>query len=489
MIIKIIKWVIETIFWQLIFNQISKTYFGVLIGWFTTQLLAMTYMEIIRVLRDLISNRITNNNFIRILEATFGLQIRLLFDSIYKKFFWLGFVSTLLIYKQYLLFKKILLWPFKLGIFSFIFSIFGVDPSWFLGWFNIFSLNIPQWVYIQYLTLYSNWINWWKNTAEIKNLKTESLPHIPKNNMDLIEGSGQPTGENKILNKKNILIGLTVVTLIGIGIWDFFYYSGNGAGNGGTVNPNLPLNPPQGNQPIVITDNQTMGLPGVIDYDNLNEHQRNFLLDHLENRRNAGRMSMENYEYHRNRLLPPLPVYEGPTVDQTIPPITEAGQPDHTTVSQPESTPSSAVQSNTSGLENNPEFNQYFADPNAASTPFNPVTNDNSTASGSGRRSSNIITEVDPINPSSADIPNENPNIVVTPATPTEGPDSPSGLIGSNEASISNASDSVERPASPVGSTDSSETITPYRYGGQNEPSRYAIPRRPFDPVYRGNKD
>lgn len=202
MIIRIIKWILESIVWQLIFNQINKINLGELINWLITQLLTMSYRDTLTVLRDLISDRITNNNFIRVLEATYGLQVRLLFDRTSKKFFWVGFVLSLLVYKQYTLFKKFLLWPFKLGIFSFIFSIFGVDPSWFLGFFNIFSVNIPQWVYIQYITLYGNLINWWKNTAGIKNLKTESLPSIPNDTFGSIEGSDQSTGENKILNKK-----------------------------------------------------------------------------------------------------------------------------------------------------------------------------------------------------------------------------------------------------------------------------------------------
>jgi len=72
--------------------------------------------------------------------------------------------------------KRIFLWPFKLGIFTFIYSILGFDVTWFLNLFNFFTLNVPQWVYIQYLTLYSNWINWWHDTVKIKSLNNVSLP-------------------------------------------------------------------------------------------------------------------------------------------------------------------------------------------------------------------------------------------------------------------------------------------------------------------------
>jgi len=108
--------------------------------------------------------------------------------------------------------------------------------SWFLYWFNFFFFNIPQWVYIQYITLYSNWIDWWKDTVKIKNLNTNSLPIKSNNNTDLIEDEGS---KNKLFNKKNVIIGLGVIALIGVGILYYFYFSGNaGAGNNSGNNMN-----------------------------------------------------------------------------------------------------------------------------------------------------------------------------------------------------------------------------------------------------------
>ena len=120
-------------------------------------------------------------------------------DTHSKRFFWIAFVSILVIYKQFILFKRLLLWPFKLGVFTFIFTTFGIDLSWFLSWFNIFNFNIPQWVYIQYLILYSNWLNWWNKTVYIKNLTIDNpLPKILKSeSSELIEAN--ETDKNKYL--------------------------------------------------------------------------------------------------------------------------------------------------------------------------------------------------------------------------------------------------------------------------------------------------
>ena len=271
MIIKVFKWILESVFWQLIFNQINKINFVTLINYLITLLLTMSPISAIRLLKDLTLNRINNNLNFMVIATRFGIQPGNLIDTKSKKFFWLGLVSTLLIYRWFLLLKQLILWPFKLGLYSFIYMVSGIDLSWFLNWFDSFSVNIPKWVYFQYLMLYSNWLNWWKNTAEIKNLTTETLPPIPKDNTDRL--TTVEIENNSWINIKNIIIGLTVIALIGVGIW-YFYYSGpgTGAGNGGAGNPgnggvgnNNPVfvpNPPAPNpnpipHQISVTDNQS----------------------------------------------------------------------------------------------------------------------------------------------------------------------------------------------------------------------------------------
>ena len=139
--------------------------------------------------------------FFAVTLALGGLNPNELINTKSKKAFWVGFVFTILIYRQFILFKRLFLWPFKLGIYSFIYSISGIDMSWFLGLFNIFSFNIPQWVYFQYFTLYNNWLSWWNNTV---NVKSVSLPSNKNINLENIYSEQDiPTEtENKILNKK-----------------------------------------------------------------------------------------------------------------------------------------------------------------------------------------------------------------------------------------------------------------------------------------------
>lgn len=109
MIIRIIKWILKAIFWQLIFKQINRINFLTLFQWFTTQFLALSFRDSTTVLRDLVSDRITNNKFYRALETTFGLQVRLLFDRTSNNFFWIGLVFSLLFYRWFVLLKNFLI--------------------------------------------------------------------------------------------------------------------------------------------------------------------------------------------------------------------------------------------------------------------------------------------------------------------------------------------------------------------------------------------
>lgn len=280
MINRFINYILHTISWNFIFRFISRMNFRLITSNLRAQILTMTIIQSLLFLRDLILNRASNNYFIRIITATPALRDinpNELINTNPKKIFWVGFVSTLIIYRQYILIKKFVLWPFKLGIYAFIYAVSGIDLSWFLSWFDIFKINIPQWVYVQYLNLYCNWLEWWKGTVQINNLKPETIPHIPKvkDNPDLVE-----VESNKFINKKNIIIGVTVIALIGIGIWYFFYSSNGNSGNGGgAVNPpntnggNIFYpNPPAPNtndvpHTITISDNQTIPAEPGTTYD------------------------------------------------------------------------------------------------------------------------------------------------------------------------------------------------------------------------------
>lgn len=303
-----------------------------ILNFLTNLVLTMSPINLLRFIISLVTNTISNNIFFSMIALTTGININTFTNTRIKTLFWLFFVFIITLYRTYVLFKKIFLWPFKLGVYTFIGAISGLDLTWFLGWFDFFTLNIPKWVYVQYLTLYSNWINWWYNTGHIKNLNTDLLPSIK--NIYKLEDTDEPAeSSNKYFNKKNIIIAITVISLIvvGAGIWYYIYSGNTGAGGGGNqpnppntvfVNnppaPNVSSVPSGSNSPVVaaaldnphqinINDNQIIDTnfrvnPGVR-YNPINSN----LIDRLESLRNEGKISPTEERSLLDQFLRPGP--------------------------------------------------------------------------------------------------------------------------------------------------------------------------------------
>ena len=240
--------------------------FNLITSNFRAQLLTLSLMQSLIFLRDIILNRVSNNIFFRIVTSTptiGGVSPNDLINTNPKIIFWVTFVSTLILYKQYILFKKFILWPFKIGIYAFIYAISGFDVSWVLSFFDIFKFNVPQWVYVQYLNLYSNWLNWWKDTAKINNIKPESIPKA-KIKPESVEVIKKP-----FLTNTEIVITLSVAAILicGFIVWYYWDVPGSGGGNGNNILVPNPPAPTSNTIPhtISITDNQTPAIPTILD--------------------------------------------------------------------------------------------------------------------------------------------------------------------------------------------------------------------------------
>lgn len=252
--IRIIKNLLVNIVWQFLFDSISKVDFKRLFNNISTLFNSMSLRELIRLYWDAVLDRLNENRYYRIIYNQTSNNTRAILDRNNNKFILLSFIFSFIVYRWLRLFKKIILWPFKLGVFSFFYSIFGIDLSWLLGWFDIFYINIPQWVYIQYLTLYNNWLGWWNSTVNIKKLNNVPLPKSSANVKEKFEPESIEMVEPDRLNKKKIIIIVTVIALLGLGIWYFYFYDVNGSGTGG----NSPTSSSgSSSHPITINNNQT----------------------------------------------------------------------------------------------------------------------------------------------------------------------------------------------------------------------------------------
>jgi len=269
--IKIIKSILYNISWSFLFSSINKIEFINILNNLNTYLRALKLKELFRILKFLITDKLSDSPILRPVIYPFEIELKVLVDNVYKKIFLFGFIFTIITNVWFNLFKKIFLLPFKLGIFSFLYSILGFDVSWFLNIFNFFPLNIPNWVYIQYLTLYNNWLSWWYSSVNIK-----SITSVPLNEAKKMKKSVDKKDLIEIETPKNKTVWyvIGVVTVIGGVCFILWYFDcfnsskpgpeqnpvasmvSNVAGNAGIVSP-VGDNAHQ----IQVTNNQTSTVP------------------------------------------------------------------------------------------------------------------------------------------------------------------------------------------------------------------------------------
>jgi len=228
--IKIIKFVVISSSWYFLYKKTNKSDYRNFCDNFYTYLISLNIWDLFWVLKNFITDRMSENLMLKGLSFPLDVDWKILNDTKYKKLFLIGFVFTIIVNRSFILFKKLFLWPFKLGIFSFVYSVVGIDVSWFLNIWNFFSVNIPHWVYVQYINLFNNWLTWWYNTVNIKSItsiplieaKKKILENKPK---DIVVV--QPENNNKIW----YLVGIvTFVVGFGFILWYFDVFSSSNPG-------------------------------------------------------------------------------------------------------------------------------------------------------------------------------------------------------------------------------------------------------------------
>jgi len=136
--ITIIKYVFFIFFSTFCFKQVNRSNFKSIFDNFNAQLMTTPLRVLFSTLGYLWNNNFRNITTLNSISTTFNVDWNILYDNNAKKFGLLAFVFTLIVYRWLILLKRLILWPFKLGIFSFIYSVLGLDVKWFLGIFDFF---------------------------------------------------------------------------------------------------------------------------------------------------------------------------------------------------------------------------------------------------------------------------------------------------------------------------------------------------------------
>lgn len=183
----IIKYLIR----KLIFKNLAKNDFKNLLSYTLDLLPHETFINTIKLLINTFKAKPVELTNIKIIDEvmTHTIPIEQRTDVIKKAKYLFIFLILGNIFKRSLfLVKNIILLPFKLGVYSFLASLFGIRPDYFLSFFEIFKFNLPSWTYNKLLELHISWLSWWKNTLNVGSISTDfnDKLSLPKPNTETI---------------------------------------------------------------------------------------------------------------------------------------------------------------------------------------------------------------------------------------------------------------------------------------------------------------
>lgn len=190
-----ITWVLEIIIKILIkkifFKNIENNDYNRLISYSLELIPNETFINLFKLFLNIIkckSEELLNINiFKEILIHSIPLEHRVNILNKAKYLFIFLLIGNILKRSLYLI-KNIILLPFKLGVYSFLASLFGIRPDYFLSFFDQFKFNLPNWTYNKLLELHLSWLSWLKDTLQINSITTDTetpltLPRIKKPNI------------------------------------------------------------------------------------------------------------------------------------------------------------------------------------------------------------------------------------------------------------------------------------------------------------------
>ena len=209
----------------------------------------LNFKEQVKFIKTFFSGSSTEVSAYTFLAKPIDFNLTVFIDTWSSKLFYLLILMSVVGFSWFSILKKIILLPFKLGLFSFLYSIIGFDVSWFLNLFNFSYINIPYWIYFQYLNLYNSWLNWWFNTVNIKSISSVPIKEINKIKIKLSVTKDIIETEKPEINNSNkikyIVGGILIIGGICLALLYFDVFSSNnsrpGPNPGGNSSNNAGL--------------------------------------------------------------------------------------------------------------------------------------------------------------------------------------------------------------------------------------------------------
>jgi len=171
---------IKTIFFQNINNQDFNNFINYTLDLLPNEKLSDIFFLLVDLIKIKPSQILKFNNLKEIINHTLPSTnrnelINPVEENNKLKYFFILFIIWDILKRFILLIKKIIIFPFKLGVYSFIAFLFGIKVDYLLSFFDYFNFNIPAWTYNKLLDLHLNWLNWLKNIFQINSISTEDI--------------------------------------------------------------------------------------------------------------------------------------------------------------------------------------------------------------------------------------------------------------------------------------------------------------------------
>jgi len=178
------KLLLKKIFFKNISNDDFKRFFSYTLELLPNETFINTIKLLINIFISKPSNLLELNIFNEVITHSIPQEQRLDVQGRLKVLFMFLMLSN--IFKRTLfILKNIILLPFKLGVYSFLASLFGLKPDYLLSFFDVFKFNLPGWTYQKLVELHLSWMTWFKDILQIKSISTNldtssSLPRIKR---------------------------------------------------------------------------------------------------------------------------------------------------------------------------------------------------------------------------------------------------------------------------------------------------------------------
>lgn len=216
----VLEFIIKYIIRKLFFKNLAKNDFKNLLSYTLDLLPHETFVNIIKLLINIFKSKPAELTSLKIIDEvmTHSIPSEQRIDVVQKaKYLFIILIVGNILKRTFFIIKNIILLPFKLGVYSFIASLFGIRPDYFLSFFEIFKFNLPSWTYNRLLELHLSWLNWLKNTLNVGSISTDFKDKLslPKPNTETISLSEPKSDTYLYLTKTQwIYVSITIAGLL-----------------------------------------------------------------------------------------------------------------------------------------------------------------------------------------------------------------------------------------------------------------------------------